>query len=440
MLSCEAVKGRYCWPQTAVNHSVNVSCHLIDHPGVDSSKYFSRYCLSTGNWSTLNVTGCFYPDVLDLIVKSYLHRPYEERVLFERALRILRYIEIAGLSISLTSILISLLIFFTIKSLYNSRTKIHINLLIAILIQILARVVTYGLQMAQVKHSSQDECTSINHIFSSRQSVLFDNVCSVFIILLQFGITAMFMWMLCEGIHLNTVLTFKFFKEDSNTMFYHIIGWVVPFCLTLSWSAVMFIKERRRRCFNNYNHLSYYWIIDGPRYAVMIINIVFLLNIIRVLFVKIKEGSEKQVREEKRRSSMNTKLVRKAVRAAIFLLPLLGITHFLETFISVDDQSLRIFLIYSSASVLLMTLQGFFCSLLYCFLNGEVREKISRRFQSTRIGYSWKKYSSKQGQLTNGKSINVTEIPLETNKTSSAKKKNPIAFEAIHLTSNEADN
>lgn len=25
------------------------------------------------------------------------------------------------------------------------------------------------------------------------------------------------------------------------------------------------------RCFNNYMHLKYYWIIDGPRYAVMIV-------------------------------------------------------------------------------------------------------------------------------------------------------------------------
>jgi len=79
--------------------------------------------------------------------------------------------------------------------------------------------------MFQVKHSSHDECTNITNIFSSRQTVVFDNVCSIFIILLQFGITAMFMWMLCEGIHLNTVLTFKVFKDDAYTGFYLIIGW-----------------------------------------------------------------------------------------------------------------------------------------------------------------------------------------------------------------------
>jgi hypothetical protein len=36
----------------------------------------------------------------------------------------------------------------------------------------------------------------------------------------------------------------------------------------------MVVKEHDRRCFNNYNHLKYYWIIDGPRYAVMIVSLV----------------------------------------------------------------------------------------------------------------------------------------------------------------------
>jgi hypothetical protein len=33
----------------------------------------------------------------------------------------------------------------------------------------------------------------------------------------------------------------------------------------------MLVKERSRKCWANYNYLKYYWIIDGPRYAVMIV-------------------------------------------------------------------------------------------------------------------------------------------------------------------------
>lgn len=47
----------------------------------------------------------------------------------------------------------------------------------------------------------------------------------------------------------------------------------------------MFVKQRRRTCFNNYNHLKYYWIIDGPRYAVMIVRISIETNRFDRLFV-----------------------------------------------------------------------------------------------------------------------------------------------------------
>ena len=78
-------------------------------------EYFSRSCLPSGNWSTFNFGSCFYPDILELLNKSYIGRPPEEREVFGRIIRVLRYIELAGLSISLTSILISLLIFFSFK-------------------------------------------------------------------------------------------------------------------------------------------------------------------------------------------------------------------------------------------------------------------------------------------------------------------------------------
>lgn len=92
-------------------------------------EYLTRYCSSTGKWSAPSFTSCFYPDVLALLKKSYTRRPSAEREVrrfkinsidwfiqvFEKIVRILRYLELASLSISLTSILISLFIFFTFK-------------------------------------------------------------------------------------------------------------------------------------------------------------------------------------------------------------------------------------------------------------------------------------------------------------------------------------
>jgi hypothetical protein len=79
--------------------------------------------------------------------------------------------------------------------------------------------------MGQIKHSPKNECDINGSLYSYPKFSVFDSICPLFIILLQFGITAMFMWMLCEGIHLNTVLTVNVFKKHFKTYYFYILGW-----------------------------------------------------------------------------------------------------------------------------------------------------------------------------------------------------------------------
>lgn len=93
------------------------------------------------------------------------------------------------------------------------------------------------------------------------------------------------------------------------------------------------------------------------------LNLIFLLNIIRVLVVKLRQSHTSDIEQ-----------VRKAVRAAIVLLPLLGITNALNM-INVVDRTPLEFAIWSYTTHFLTSFQGFLISLLYCFLNGEVSKK-----------------------------------------------------------------
>lgn len=93
------------------------------------------------------------------------------------------------------------------------------------------------------------------------------------------------------------------------------------------------------------------------------LNLIFLLNIIRVLVVKLRQSHTSDVEQ-----------VRKAVRAAIVLLPLLGITNALNM-INVVNRTTLEFAIWSYTTHFLTSFQGFLISLLYCFLNGEVSER-----------------------------------------------------------------
>lgn len=71
-------------------------------------------------------------------------------------------------------------------------------------------------------------------------------------------------------------------------------------------------------------------------------------------------------------SYIYTLYFRKAVKAAIVLLPLLGITNIVNL-IDPPAESVVQFGLWSYSTYFLVSFQGFFISLLYCYLNGEVR-------------------------------------------------------------------
>ncbi|CAF0944560.1 unnamed protein product [Adineta ricciae] len=488
-LYCPPLLDNLCWPQTLANDSVTMPCASLAMGGVDPSKFVTRRCLPSGNWANVSYKPCVYPDVWELMMKFYIPRTVDQRKTYTDILQAVRIIELIGLSVSFVSVLVSLLIFLTFRSLYCSRTKIHINLLLAIFIQIVARIVNYGIEMKQrntPSHFVPLACGTNASTPSPAAPSVLTYLCPLKVVFLQFSISAMFMWMLCEGIHLNNVLTVSVFKNHFKTYYFYIIGWIVPFCITLSWSIVMFLKESGRKCWANYNYLKYYYIVDGPRYAVMIINVIFLLNIIRVLLVKIKEGSEKQLRDKyvnvtktlsirskssskeirfpkkkptskhppgilsslkscihrrTRRGSMNTRFVRKAVKAAVFLLPLLGITHMLETFVSPDRQSIPLFALYCSVTYFLVTFQGFFCSLLYCFLNTEVRDTVSRRLRSTHTWTSCKQWLGRNDRYEKDmcSSADRTRLELLISRSVSRPKESTVQIDDRRLTTDVDD-
>lgn len=86
------------------------------------------------------------------------------------------------------------------------------------------------------------------------------------------------------------------------------------------------------------------------------------MNIIRVLVVKLRQSHTSDVEQ-----------VRKAVRAAVVLVPLLGITNLLNMAEAPLDKTAWEFALWSYTTHFLTSFQGLFIAMLYCFLNGEVR-------------------------------------------------------------------
>ncbi|EDW26013.1 GL14178 [Drosophila persimilis] len=181
-------------------------------------------------------------------------------------------------------------------------------------------------------------------------------------VLLEYARTAMFMWMFIEGLYLHNMVTVAVFQGQFPLKFFSRLGWCVPILMTTVWArcTVMYMDTSMGECLWNYNLTPYYWILEGPRLAVILLNFCFLVNIIRVLVMKLRQSQASDIEQ-----------TRKAVRAAIVLLPLLGITNLLHQWPVL--KSATNFAVWSYGTHFLTSFQGFFIALIYCFLNGEVR-------------------------------------------------------------------
>ncbi|XP_062559020.1 PDF receptor isoform X2 [Armigeres subalbatus] len=355
-----------CWPPTPAGKAIRQPCP--PGHGIDTTKFAERRCSAEGRWegrpgsisTTLgwtNYTPCYSREVLQLFRKLYsgVGGNNEADIKIDIAERT-RTLEIVGFSLSLTALIISLVIFCKFR-LRNNRTRIHKNLFVAMVIQVIIRLTLY-IDQAIIRSGSKGYGNE-----SSRHGI--DNtpyLCEASYILLEYARTCMFMWMFIEGLYLHNVVTVTVFQGRFPHTLYAMLGWGSPVALTAIWAVTTAQYVGQQKCWWGYNLTPYYWILEGPRLAVVLLNFIFLLNIIRVLIVKLRQSHTSDVEQ-----------VRKAVRAAVVLVPLLGITNLLNMTEAPLDKTALEFAIWSYVTHFLTSFQGFFIALLYCFLNGEVR-------------------------------------------------------------------
>lgn len=331
------------------------------HHGVDTRKFANRKCELDGHWggrpneTEPNPAGwtdygpCYKPEVIRLM------QEIKDVNLYMDIAQRTRTLEIIGLCLSLLALIISLVIFCAFRSLRNNRTKIHKNLFIAMVLQVIVRLTLYLDQFRRGKPEAATN-TSLSVIENTPY------LCEASYVLLEYARTAMFMWMFIEGLYLHNMVTVAVFQGSFPLIIFSLLGWGMPVLMTTVWvqCTAFFMDTSLGDCMWNYNLTPYYWILEGPRLAVILLNFFFLVNIIRVLVVKLRQSQASDIEQ-----------TRKAVRAAIVLLPLLGITNLLHLVPAL--KTAWKFAVWSYVTHFLTSFQGFFIALIYCFLNGEVR-------------------------------------------------------------------
>ncbi|XP_022310010.2 PDF receptor-like [Crassostrea virginica] len=358
-----------CWPPVPAGQTVYMSCP--PYPGLDPHKMAYRRCGENSLWEGpqpqgySNYTDCYTPESRRLMAKFYGNKSAEDRQLMKKIVVGTRTMEIIGLCVSLVSCVTSLFIFCYFRTLRCHRTRIHRNLLLAIVVQVIIRLVLY-IDQYIARERQSDYLAATGSYIAIFHTPTF---CETIYTLLEYTESVQFMWMLVEGIHLHNIIAVSFFSGKPNYVFYYILGWGAPIPFTVAWVVTM-LDLYKNSCWFPYYFLDQYWIIEAPRVMVIGVNLFFLLNIIRVLVHKLRKTRTLEPQLTK---------VRKAVKAAIVLLPLLGITNIVNLIDPPADSVVQ-FGLWSYSTYFLVSFQGFFISLLYCYLNGEVQAALKKHW------------------------------------------------------------
>ncbi|XP_030754133.1 calcitonin gene-related peptide type 1 receptor-like [Sitophilus oryzae] len=114
-----------------------------------------------------------------------------------------------------------------------------------------------------------------------------------------------------------------------------------------------------------------------PVGATIFLNLIFLINIVRVVVVKLRMGPAHDGQGGGGGASRSTL---QALRATLLLVPLLGLNFLLTPFRPQGGHMWEN--IYDIVSAITTSFQGLCVAILFCFCNGEVQAQIKRKWRA----------------------------------------------------------
>ncbi|CAG9540703.1 unnamed protein product [Cercopithifilaria johnstoni] len=402
-----------CWPAVPANSSITVRCPPLK--GLDPTKNITKWCHSSGHWmgrseddfsrpyGWTNFTMCFTEEVVEMMTKL----TNGSLVTAQEVARNARKLEFVGLGLSLISLLISIAIFSYFRRLRVFRNLLHLQLMIAILMVVIIRLTLYidliFTDRLGPHHLNNNDGKTIN-------TTVF--LCEAMFFMLEYFKTVAFCWMFLEGFYLHNKLVFTVFAAELRLTRYLIAGYGLPLIQTFLWLAVILIKKQGKvdRCLGSYYLEPEFWLLDGPRMFELVVNLFFICNVIRVLWTKVQQSD----------NTSEFGRMRKGVKAALMLIPLLGIPNIMQTIpFSPTKDNIVYFAIWTYCASFTYMYQGFMISIIYCFTNKEVRSVLKAHYSRFKLQHTSTvnlRRGSRAYVLRNGNSIGASLHKPEKDK------------------------
>ncbi|XP_043787865.1 diuretic hormone receptor-like isoform X1 [Apis laboriosa] len=329
-----------CWPRTPPGTLVTLPCFdELNGIRYDSTQNASRWCRIDGVWSNYS--------------NYSLCRNLREPAIEGGAEVISTTIYFVGYSISLITLIIAVSIFLYCKELRCIRNNIHTNLMFTYILADFMWILNNVMQV-----SMQPDVPT----------------CIAFLSLFHYFQLTNYFWMFVEGLYLYLLVVKTFTGDNIKLRLCLIIGWGIPVLFITMWCIAKSLDQSAtsqdialgKHCPWMVSH-AYDWFYQAPAILVLCVNVVFLFMIMWVLITKLWSAT-----------NVETQQYRKASKALLVLIPLLGVTYVLVLTGPTEGQVANAF---SYARAVLLSSQGLFVALFYCFLNTEVRNTVKSHIE-----------------------------------------------------------
>lgn len=264
--------------------------------------------------------------------------------------RTVSQITVTGLSVSLVSLLISLLILFAFPALKCARNTIHINTFLSVAINNIAWLLWYYFVLFSPSVWSQ------NSVW-----------CRLLQIFTTYFMLTTYFWMLCEGTFLRMIAVRTFIKEEFWVCCLLVLGWLVPGVVLVPYVVYRYQYEDEL-CWMSMDGQSMIF-LAVPVITVIIINIYFLCSVVKVLRHKLRFENNFNRKND---------VTFKSAKAVLILIPIFGL-HFLLMPMRPESGSTLEY-VYEVVSSITTSTQGLAVSFLLCFCNNDVMRQIKVTF------------------------------------------------------------
>lgn len=368
--SCPGIwDGIMCWPTTEAGNLALQRCpSYINRFITDHSA--SRLCTENGSW--------YIPPFRNRSWTNYTMCSAAPKTIFMEHMRNLRLVYGIGYGLSLVSLSLAVIIMLYFKRLHCQRNSIHINLFISFILRAAISFMKETMLVQGVGFESDIRRTSDGIVFIGEGTHW---QCKLFFTVFHYVLGSNYMWIFVEAFYLHSLISIAVFSESSGTKWYIIFGWTSALTFVLTWVAVRATKEDTL-CWNTNTTPGYFWIMRGPILASTVLNFIFFVNVLRVLFTKLNAANSPEAQK-----------FRKLAKSTLVLIPLFGIHYIIFGGIpDVLDEKTELVKLYFE--MFFSSLQGFFVALLFCFLNSEVQHELCKSWQRYRIMHGGKRNSS----------------------------------------------